>query len=85
MVYYDRPGPLKAGLESQIIGVVHEQLDAAFASPFDANKTQGSLPRSPQQSLAMMQTTPNLRVDLVVSEPLIQDPVAIDFGSSNEQ
>ena len=74
MIYYDRPGPLKAGLEDRIIGVVHRQLASRFASPFDWKKTQGTLPKSPQQSLAMLETTPNLRVDLVVSEPLIQVP-----------
>ena len=80
MYYYDRPGALKAGLEDKIIGVVHEQLDVKFAVPFDSNKTSGTIPKSPQQSLAMLQTTPNLRVDLVCAEPLIADPVAIDFG-----
>ena len=80
MYYYDRPGALKAGLEDQIIGAVHESLDAKFAAPFDSNKTSGTLPKSPQQSLALLQTTPNLRVDLVCAEPLIADPVAIDFG-----
>ena len=49
--------------------------------PFDWKRTQGSQPKSPWQSLAMLETTPNLRVDLVVSEPLIQDPVAIDLGA----
>lgn len=81
MYYYDRPTSLKAGLEDAIIGVVHEQLDAKFAAPFDGQKTSGTTPKSPQQSLALMQTTPNLRVDLVVAEPLIADPVAIDFGA----
>ena len=80
MYYYDRPGALKAGLEDQIISTVHEPLDAKFAAPFDTNKTSGTLPKSPQQSLALLQTTPNLRVDLVCAEPLIADPVAIDFG-----
>lgn len=81
MYYYDRPTSLKEGLEDAIISVVHEQLDKKFASPFNTQKTSGTMPRSPQQSLALMQTTPNLRVDLVAAEPLITDPVAIDFGA----
>ena len=80
MYYYDRPGAFKTGLEDQIISAVHEQLDAKFAAPFDSKKTSGTLPKSPQQSLALLQTTPNLKVDLVCAEPLIADPVAIDFG-----
>ena len=80
MVYYDRPAPFKPGLENRIVEAVHQQLDENFAAPFDAAKTSGTMPKSPQQSLAVMQTTPNLRVDLVVAEPLIEDPVAIDFG-----
>ncbi len=80
MYYYDRPGAFKAGLEDQIITEVHRQLGPQFRSPFDANKTSGTMPQSPLQSLASLQTTQNLRVDLVVAEPLIVDPVAIDFG-----
>jgi putative membrane-bound dehydrogenase-like protein len=80
MVYYDRPGPLKAGVESRIVAAVHQQLDGHFLPPFNPDGTRGSLPKSPQQSLAAIRTTPNLRVDLVVAEPLISDPVAIDFG-----
>ena len=80
MYYYDRPGVFKTGLEDQIIGTVHESLDAKFAAPFDSKKTSGTLPKSPQQSLALLQTTPNLKVDLVCAEPLIADPVAVDFG-----
>jgi putative membrane-bound dehydrogenase-like protein len=80
MYYYDRPGAFKTGLEDQIIGTVHQSLDAKFVAPFDSRKTSGTLPKSPQQSLALLQTTPNLKVDLVCAEPLIADPVAIDFG-----
>ncbi len=80
MYYYDRPGAFKTGLEDQIIRTVHESLDAKFAAAFDSKKTSGTLPKSPQQSLALLQTTPNLKVDLVCAEPLIADPVAIDFG-----
>lgn len=80
MVYYDRPGPLKAGLEDQIITAVKEPLLPQFVSPMDGDKLQGSVPPSPQQAVAALQTTPNLRVELVVAEPLITSPVAIDFA-----
>ena len=80
MIYYDRPGRLKSGLENQIISTIHQQIEPQFLPPFDPNKTNGSAPKSPHQSLATLQTTSNLTVDLVLSEPLISDPVAIDFG-----
>ncbi len=80
-IYFDRPAGLKAGSEAKIVEVVHRQLQTRFSPPFDPNKTNGSLPKSPQQSLATLQTTSNLRVDLVVAEPLVSDPVAIDFAA----
>ena len=80
MHYYDRPGALKTGLEDQIVSAVRQQIESRYAAPFDANKTSGTVPLSPHQSLATLKTTSNLRVDLVVAEPLITDPVAIDFG-----
>ena len=38
------------------------------------------MPLSPQQSLAALRTRKDLAVELVVSEPLVVDPVAIDWG-----
>jgi putative membrane-bound dehydrogenase-like protein len=38
-------------------------------------------PLSPQEALAAFRTKPELQIDLVVSEPLIVDPVAIDWGA----
>jgi putative membrane-bound dehydrogenase-like protein len=37
-------------------------------------------PKSAKESLACIQTKPGLRVELVASEPLVVDPVAIDWG-----
>src|SRR5262249_21761669 len=39
-----------------------------------------SLPLSPQQSRAAWRTHDYLQVDLVLAEPWVADPVAIDFG-----
>src|ERR1041385_5469335 len=37
-------------------------------------------PKSPQESLACIRTRDGLQVELVAAEPLIVDPVAIDWG-----
>jgi len=42
--------------------------------------TDGISPRSPEDSLESMRVGPGLRVELVAHEPLVVDPVAIDFG-----
>jgi putative membrane-bound dehydrogenase-like protein len=80
MIYYDLPGPFKPGLETQIIGTIHEQIGKQFAPKFDPKKTGGVVPLSPQQSLAALRPRPGLAVDLVAAEPLVTSPVAIDFG-----
>jgi putative membrane-bound dehydrogenase-like protein len=80
MVYYDRPSAFRPGLEGKIVDAVHKLLDERFRSPFDAGKTGGTRPLSPQQSLAAIRTKPDLGVELMVAEPLVLDPVAIDWG-----
>jgi putative membrane-bound dehydrogenase-like protein len=80
MVYYDVPVPFRPGLEKKIIDAIHEQLGARFAAPFSAERTGGSRPQSPQQSLAALRTKKGLTADLVAAEPLVASPVAIDFG-----
>jgi putative membrane-bound dehydrogenase-like protein len=79
MVYYDVPGPFAPGLEQKIIDEVHRQLAEPFKAPFDTNKVE-PLPPSPQQAVATLTTLDDLAVELAVAEPLVIDPVAIDFG-----
>ncbi len=81
MIYYDLPGPFAPGLEATIIGEVRRQLGSTFAAPFDAGKTRGSRPLSPQQSQRAIRTDARFAVDLVAAEPLIASPVAIAFGA----
>ncbi len=80
MTYYDLPAPLAPGLEQKIVTAVIEQIGKTFASPFDSKRTGGSMPMSPQQSLAVIRIKPDLAVELVASEPMVIDPVAIDWG-----
>jgi putative membrane-bound dehydrogenase-like protein len=76
-VYFDLPNILRPGMEAAILDEVRRQTPGAFRV---AEGTQGIAPRSPEDSLLRMQTHERLRVELVAAEPLIADPVAIDFG-----
>ena len=76
--YFALPTTLKAGLEQQIIDAVKKQTPEVFHLPAG---TQGIPPKSPEDSLSLIQTHPELQVELVACEPLVADPVAIDFGS----
>ncbi len=80
MIYYDLPVPFAPGLEAKIVGAVKEQIGKQFPPQFDPQKTGGTRPLSPQQSLAAIRTKRGLRADLVAAEPLVADPVAIAFG-----
>ncbi|MCE9554641.1 MAG: c-type cytochrome [Planctomycetes bacterium] len=44
----------------------------------------GSQPLSPADSLAAWQISPGYRVELVAAEPLVKDPVAIDWGADGK-
>jgi putative membrane-bound dehydrogenase-like protein len=80
MIYYDVPAPFRPGLEQKIVAAVIGQLGKDLAPAIDPRRTGGSLPRSPQQSLACLRVRDGLTVDLVAAEPLLASPVAIDFG-----
>lgn len=80
MIYFDLPARFAPGLEQKIIDAVRRQLPAAFAAKHDATRTGGTFPLSPQRSLAAIRTRPGFTVELVAAEPLVVDPVAIDFG-----
>ncbi|WP_339733373.1 PVC-type heme-binding CxxCH protein [uncultured Gimesia sp.] len=43
-------------------------------------EAQGPQPKSPAAALKSIQVTPGFHVELVASEPLVQDPVAFDWG-----
>ncbi|MBL9124269.1 MAG: neutral/alkaline non-lysosomal ceramidase N-terminal domain-containing protein, partial [Planctomycetaceae bacterium] len=80
LLYFDMPARLAPGLEEKIVAAVHRQLAPQFAAPHAARRTGGTLPLSPERALATLRTKPGLAVELVAAEPLVVDPVAIDFG-----
>ncbi len=77
VVYFALPTTLKPGLEKKIIDEVRRQVPK---SHHVAPGTAGVPPKSPEQSLQTLSTHAGLNVELVASEPQVQDPVAIDFG-----
>ncbi|WP_437205791.1 PVC-type heme-binding CxxCH protein [Planctomicrobium sp. SH664] len=50
------------------------------ASEHDVSKTGGTAPLTPEESIAAMSVRDGFRVEVVAAEPLVVDPVAIDFG-----
>ena len=81
MIYYDQPTKFAPGLENKIISVVKGQLSGAFQPDAEPGKTLETLPKSPAQSLKSIQVPEGLRVELVVSEPMVASPVAVNFGN----
>jgi putative membrane-bound dehydrogenase-like protein len=80
MVWYDQPAALASGVEELIVQEVRAQLAGAFDADPAAARTGGTRPLLPAESLKTMQTHDRLRIELVAAEPLVADPVAIDFG-----
>jgi putative membrane-bound dehydrogenase-like protein len=77
--YYDRPARLAPEIEDLIVKTVHDLLPKSFVA--DPRKAEFPPPKSPAEALAAFRTKANLEVELVAAEPLIVDPVAIDWGA----
>jgi putative membrane-bound dehydrogenase-like protein len=78
MTYYDKPSRLASGVENKIVQTVHELMPASFL--FNEQEAEYPPARSPDESLALMQTKAGFNIELAAAEPLIVDPVAIDWG-----
>jgi putative membrane-bound dehydrogenase-like protein len=77
--YYDRPARLAPEIEDLIIKTVHDLLPKNFVA--DPRKAEFPPPKSPAEALAAFRTKADLAVELVAAEPLVVDPVAIDWGA----
>jgi putative membrane-bound dehydrogenase-like protein len=75
--YFALPTPFQPGLEGKIIQAVRQLTPPPF---FSQEGTQGVAPRSPEESLQCLELDDRLQVELIAAEPLVADPVAIDFG-----
>lgn len=81
MVYYARPTRLKPGLEQIIIDAVHKVVPEGFRRNRGAEPSPPPPSPSPEEAVQAIQVKPGFKVELVASEPLVIDPVAIDFGA----
>ncbi|HEX5218064.1 MAG TPA: PVC-type heme-binding CxxCH protein, partial [Verrucomicrobiae bacterium] len=81
MVYYDRPQRFAPGLEAKIMATVAEQIPKSWVV---APGSEGIPPKSPEEALNSIRTHPGLTVELVAAEPLVQSPVAIDWGADQK-
>lgn len=77
--YYDRPQQLAPETEDLIIEAVRSQLPASFR--VDDQKSENPPAKSPAEAKAAFRLRPGMEIELVASEPLIESPVAIDFGT----
>ena len=70
---------------SVIIDAVHRLAGSKFA-PAAAKSSEDEMPPplSPSEALSSFRVKPGLRLELVVAEPLIESPVAIDFGADGK-
>ena len=85
MVYYARPTRLKPGIEQTIIDAVHRVVTPRFM-PVESRPASKETPAplSTADALKAFRAKPGLKVELVASEPLVLDPVAVDFGNDGK-
>ena len=79
MPYYDRPTRLAQDTEQRIFSHLQNVIPATFRETNDRPSQSPAL--SPANALKAFRVKPGFEVELVASEPLIVDPVAIDFGA----
>ena len=79
-VYFALPNTLAPGLEQTIVDEVHRQVPPAYRPTGDAVRQSHARPKTPEESLAALKVKEGLIVEVAVADPLISDPIAIDFG-----
>ncbi|MEZ6115750.1 MAG: hypothetical protein R3C28_04150 [Pirellulaceae bacterium] len=79
--YFALPNTIAPGVEQRIVDEVQRQVPDTFLAIGNQQKKGTPISaKSPADSLQCLSTHPHLQIELVASEPLITDPVAIDFG-----
>jgi putative membrane-bound dehydrogenase-like protein len=80
MVYYDRPTKFAPDVEERIVAAVRELLPASYREKHTLSPA-AALPKDAQEGLASMHVPKGMDIELVAGEPLVMDPVAIDWGA----
>ena len=78
MALYGRPTRWAPEVEDLIMAAIQKLLPQTLYSP--AKQAEFPPPKSPKESLGTIKVKPGFKVELVVAEPLIEDPVAFDWG-----
>ena len=78
--YFALPNTLAAGLEQKIVDEVHRQVPAGFHLADEGKQSSQGKPPA-ETALGSFKLNKNLVIELVAAEPLVRDPVAIDFGA----
>ncbi|WP_337175058.1 PVC-type heme-binding CxxCH protein [Paludisphaera sp.] len=89
MVYYAQPTALAPGVEQIIIDALHRVVGDGFAAPAaaapgEAHDDDNPPAKSPEESRQTIRVKDGLKVELVAAEPLIESPVAVDFGGDGK-
>ncbi len=82
MVYYDRPTKFAPEVEELIVGAVREVMPKEFLTT--PKQAEFPPPRTAGESLGYLKTKPGLDIELVAAEPLVLDPVAIDWSADGK-
>jgi putative membrane-bound dehydrogenase-like protein len=79
MVYYGRPGKLAPSVENDIVRAVHELLPTGYRTQQSLNEFP--LPKTVDEAIKSFKLRDDLMIEAVAAEPLIVDPVAIDWDA----
>jgi putative membrane-bound dehydrogenase-like protein len=77
--YYDRPARLAPEVEDLVVAGVRELIPQEFVA--DPKKAEFPPPKSAEEALAAFRAKTGFTVQLAVAEPLVVDPVAIDWSA----
>ena len=76
---YDLPARFAPEVEDTLIDAVQKLLPHWFYTA--AKQADIPPPQSPEESRAAIRVLPGMQVEIVAAEPLVQDPVAFDWGA----
>ena len=77
--YYDRASRLSPEAEDVLVGAVEELMPVGLKK--DAGKAASPPARSAGKSLAARRVGGGLEIELVAAEPLVKDPIAVDWDA----